>query len=103
MIRAYRVIHEDDVAIVYQYNAACGIWFYGSAALLLVAVTLESAWLTRTSLALLLPYIVIVYFPAIVDAHRIRRAMARGGVEISGQRYSFTNPLRIRVPKPAGS
>ena len=102
MIRAYRIVHEDDAVTVYQYNAACGIWLYASAALLLVGVIFESVWLTRISLGLLTPYMVFVYFPAILDGHRIRAEMARGGVEISGRRFSFSNPLRIRVPRRPG-
>lgn len=101
MIRAYRVIEEDETAVVYQYNAACGIWFYAAALLLLVAVSFDIGWLTWASAALLLPYMLVVYVPAIVDARRIRAAMAGGGVQISGRRYSFSNPLRIRVPKQA--
>ena len=102
MIRAYRIVHEDDTVTVYQYNAARGIWLYASAALLLVGVIFESVWLTRISVGLLTPYVVLVYLPAILDRHRIRAEMARSNVEISGRRFSFSNPLRIRVPRRPG-
>jgi len=102
VIRAYRVVHETDSEVVYQYNAACGFWFYGAALLLLAAVAFELAVLTWLSAAALAPYMVFVYVPAIADARRIRAAIARGGVEVSGRRFSFSNPLTIRIRRRAG-
>ncbi|MDH4107425.1 MAG: hypothetical protein OEW35_03850 [Gammaproteobacteria bacterium] len=95
------MIEEDETAVVYQYNAACGIWFYPAALLLLVAVSFDIGWPTRVSAAPLAPCMLVVHVPALVDARRIRAAMGGGGVQISGRRYSFSNPLRIRVRKEA--
>ena len=101
MIRAYRVTERTDESITYEYNPICGYWLYSSVALLGLGYVLENRALEILGVVVLLPYFAIVYFPALSDARKIRAAIKANEARISGTRWSFSNPLRVTVPKSA--
>ena len=95
----YKVISEDATYITYEYRTAY-TWFLYAALIILVA----GMTLPNDAVAMAGGIVVAIYFVAKLalgsDATaRIKKAMQANSVQISGNKASFSNPLRIRVPK----
>lgn len=99
LIRAYNVIDEDETSVTYQYNSLCSYWLYLSAAIFAVGFGTDIFALTIAGLALLMPYFLVVYFPALKDARDIRAAIRDSSAELKGSRWSVSNPLQIRIQR----
>lgn len=99
MIRAYKKVEETDQTTTYEYNSVCGYWLYLTAVGMGVGYVFELPWVQYAGLAGLAGYFLIIYFPAVADARRIKSAIKINAGQISGSRWSFSNPLRITISK----
>lgn len=95
----YKVISEDATHVTYEYRSAYSWALYAALALLVVGMTLPNDAIISGATVF-----VVIYFAAKLAlgreaTARIRKAMQSNSIEISGNKASFTNPLRIRVPK----
>ena len=98
-MKPYRIIEESDTHITYEYRSAY-TWTLYAALLLLVAGMV----IPNDALTLFGGVAIAAYFAAKLalgsGVNRvIQKAMQSNAVQISGNKASFGNPLRIRVPK----
>ena len=99
----YKVISEDATHVTYEYRTAYTWMLYAALMVLVIGITLPDDALYRVVTKVAWT-VIIVYFVAklglgIEARDRIRKALQSSSVQVSGNRYSFSNPLRIRVPK----
>jgi hypothetical protein len=98
-MKPYRIIEERDTHVIYEYRTAYTWTLY--AALLVVVAGMV---IPNEPLTLIGGLAIAVYFAAKLSLGsevngKIQKAMQSGAVQISGNKASFGNPLRIRVPK----
>ncbi len=98
-MRKYEIIAEDTGSITYRENAICNYWLYGSAILFLLGAVPGMFFLNYMAAVGIGLYFLIIYFPAVKDSMHIRSAVRAGTVQISGSRWSFSNPHTIVVSK----
>ena len=101
MIQAYKVVDTSATHITYEYNPLCSWWLYLSLGVMLVGFGLSNLWIEVAGAASILVYFATVYFPALKVARAVKRKMVSGHVQLSGSRWSFSNPLRIKALRTA--
>lgn len=99
MISAYSVVEEDEISTTYEYSTICTYWLYGSAAIWMAGYLMENQWVWMPGLVLIIGYIAVVLIPAARQAKQINASIKSQAAEISGSRWSFSKPLRIKVQK----
>jgi len=95
----YKLISEDDTHVTYEYRSAYTWALYAALAALVIGMAMSN-----DTVSIAAGIVVVAYFVAKLalgreTARRIRNAMKSNSVQISGNKASFANPLRIRVPK----
>jgi hypothetical protein len=99
MLKPYIVVEEADDHTTYEYNTKCTFWLYLMIGLLVIDVMTMTEWLIWVFMVLMLAYFIVILVPATRAANSFRRAMKHGKIEMTGSRWSLSNPLRITVPK----
>ena len=99
MIRAYRKIEESDASVTYEYNTVCSYWLYATVIVMGIGYGFEINPVFYLGVAVLALYVAIVYFPALNDARKIKAAIRDSEGTISGSRWSFSKPLRVKVDR----
>lgn len=99
MLKPYRITEETDDNITYQYNSLYSWVLISIIILLFLGIYLENTLLEVISIVLVALY----FFAKLVFGRevtsRIRQALKAGSVQLSGGKYSFSNPLKIKVAK----
>ena len=95
----YRVIKETETHVIYEYRTAYTWTLYAALIILVLGMTIPSEPITIVG-----GFAIAAYFAAKLGlgneaTTRIKKAMQSNTVQISGNKSSFSNPLRIRVPK----
>ena len=103
MIVSYKLVEDAEKYEVYQFNAGTRYWLYLSLPPMLLYDFVESNFLPLAGVALLLSYLILCFIPSRKNLRIIKSAMKQGTVELSGSPWSFSNPQRVKVPKPLGS
>jgi hypothetical protein len=98
-MKPYRIVDETETHVTYEYRTAYTWTLYAVLLVLMVGAVLPNTPLTIAGGAA-----VAIYFAAKLvlggeATSRIKEAMKSNSVQISGNKSSFANPLRIRVPK----
>lgn len=95
----YKVISEDATHITYEYRSAYTWTLYTALIVVLVGAILSNdAAMLAGGVAVGVYFAVKLTLGCEVMA-RIKKAVESNSVQLSGNKSSFTNPLRIRVPK----
>jgi len=95
----YRILEETDEHTVYEFRTYLLYGLYGSLAMMLAGMATGNVWLDRIGFGLILLYLVMVSIPSWFLLRKFRVAMRRGSIELSGSKWSFTNPLRVKIKK----
>jgi hypothetical protein len=95
----YRIVDESPSHITYEYRTA-----YTWALFAVLGVAVFGILSKNDALATAANWAMLAYFVAKVGlgfeaTRRIRSATRSNAAEIAGNKLSFANPLRIRVPK----
>jgi hypothetical protein len=98
-MKPYKSISEDDTHVTYEYRSAYTWALYAALLALLIGVTLPNDAITLASAVVVAAYFVAKLGLGSEATGRIKKAMQSNSVQISGNKASFSNPLRIRVPK----
>jgi hypothetical protein len=98
-MKPYRIIEDSETHVTYEYRTAYTWTLY---AVLLVMVA--GLVIPNETLTLVGSVAIAVYFAAKLSLggavnRRIQQVMKSNSVRITGNKASFSNPLRIRVPK----
>ena len=92
---------ENEIVITLKYQAACYILLLAGFVLAYAGPYTgmsESTAITIVILGVAVP--LIVYTLAIIGINReVRKAMKSGNVQVSGSKFSFSNPLTYRIKK----
>lgn len=95
----YQIVEEDESHVTYEYRTAYTWALYGILAAFVAGATIPNDALATTAGVFMTFYFVTKLGLGTEATGRIRRAMKTRSVQLSGSRMSFSNPLRIRVPK----
>lgn len=95
----YKIIDENETHITYEYRSAYTWTLYAVAIILGVGLAIPSDFMTMLGGLLIAAYFIAKLGLGSDATARIKRAMQVSAAEISGNKLSFSNPLRIRVPK----
>lgn len=99
MIKAYTIVDESATHTTYQYSTVCSWWLYSTVALLFIGYLVPLIWLSVIAVASVFSYFAVVYFPALKIARRLKAATRNNSVQLSGSRWSFSDPLRVKMLK----
>jgi hypothetical protein len=95
----YRIVEETDTHVTYEYRTAYTWLLYAGMIVLLAGMALSNQAIETAGMVLVGLYFVAKVPLSLKVNEKIRQAMASKAVQISGSRSSFSNPLRIRIPK----
>jgi len=95
----YRVIEEDETHITYEYRSAYTWTLYAALVLLIAGMTIPNDAITIVGGIAIALYFLAKLGLGSDATGRIKKAMQSNSVQVSGNKASFGNPLRIRVPK----
>ncbi len=101
MLNPYKVIEESDTSITYQYNS-----LYSWALVVILILLITGAYIASFLLQALAAVLIVLYFGVklIIGnevTSKVRQALKSGSVELSGGKYSLSNPLKVKIPKNA--
>ena len=99
MFNPYAIIKQTDTHITYQYRTWCSWWLVATLAVLFVGTVAELWWLELIGGVSVLLHVILVLFPGLQTSKKIRAYMKENAADVSGGRYSMSDPLTIRVSK----
>ncbi len=99
MPKPYKVIEEAQNHTVYEYKTIYLWLLYAILGILGAGVLFGVEHLSAVGGGLMVLYFLCVSVPYRQLGKRQREAMTTGSVEITGSKWSFKNPLRVKIPK----
>ena len=99
MLKPYRKIKETEEYITYEFKTLYLYLMYGTLVLLAIGYFTDIFLLMGLGGFLMLLYLLVVttqYYPL---CNKIKKASKASSVEISGSKFSFSNPLRVKIKK----
>lgn len=98
-MKPYKVVEESETHITYEYRTAYTWTLYAALLILLIGMLIPNELLTLVGAVSIAAYFVAKVSLGSAVNEKIRKAMQSSTVQISGNKASFGNPLRIRVPR----
>ena len=97
-MQTFKEIERADDYVVYEYRTALGYIMYGTIGVWLFCVVEGNlATLEYLAYGLIVIYFLVIYLPSRKRSKIIREAMRTQGITMSGSRWSFSDPLKVRV------
>jgi len=91
---------ENEIVITYKYHAAAWILIFGGFAVAYIGPYTGLSKTAALAIVLGILFIVFIYILGKISPNReIRKAMKLGRVQVSGSKFSFSNPLTFRIKK----
>ena len=97
LFKPYKIISEDDHYTVYEFKTAYLYIMYGFLLLMILGWIYNIRAIAIVGAAFMILYYLTVSMNYKNVNKKIKRATQDSSVEISGSKWSFTNPLRIRI------
>ncbi len=101
MWKPYTLTEDSESHLTYRYDPICSWWLYGTIAVMFLGIAAENLYLEGLAVASIFAYLILVTIPGLQTARMVKRAMRTSSVSMTGNRWSFGNPLTIRVLKTA--
>ena len=98
MFRPYSEREKTETHTTYVFKSIYAWLLYGLVALCAIGYLLESYPVMGLGTVWFLFYLLIISTQYIGINRRIRKATAAGSVEMSGSKWSFSNPLTVKLP-----
>jgi hypothetical protein len=98
-MKPYKIVEENSDHITYEYRTAYTWTLYAALAVLVAGMLVPNERLGMAGTLIVLAYFIVKLKLGAEAMSRIKAAMKSNAVQISGNKSSFSNPLRIRVPK----
>ena len=98
-MKIYRVIEEDDRFVTYEFRTIYIYVLYVVLAVMLTGFWTNHTWLSVLGGSFMALYFLTVSLPYMPLHRKIRKAMREDSVTFSGSKWSFANPLRIKLKK----
>ncbi len=98
-MQTFKEVKRTATHVTYQYQTALGWLMYGILAGWVIAIIAGlPRWLELAFVAFILVYFAAIYVPSRSRSQLIKEAMRSGMIQMTGSRWSFTNPLHITLP-----
>jgi hypothetical protein len=98
-MKPYKVIEDGPTHITYEYRTAYTWALYAGLAVMVAGIAIPNDPLAIVGSVAIIAYFVVKLTLGGAVNGKIREAMKSNAVQISGNKASFSNPLKIRVPK----
>lgn len=98
-MKPYKIVDDGPTHITYEYNSAYTWALYAGFAALVVGMAIANNPLRIVGGLVIVAYFGIKLTVGSELNDRINEAMKSDLVEVTGHKASFSNPVRIRVPK----
>ncbi|HKS58898.1 MAG TPA: hypothetical protein VJS12_26640 [Steroidobacteraceae bacterium] len=95
----YRIVEETATHVTYEYRTAYTWLLYAAAAVFVAGMASSIYAIEIAGMIMVVLYFVAKVLLGMKVNEKIRQAMASNAIQLSGSRSSFSNPLRIRIPK----
>ena len=95
----YKIVEESETHVTYEYRSAYTWSLYAALLVLIAGITIPNDAITVVAAVAIAVYFVAKLGWGSEVSGRIKKAMQSNAVQISGNKASFGNPLRIKVPK----
>jgi hypothetical protein len=95
----YKVFSENETSVTYEYNSAFTWSLYLIYAIVLYGISSKSNILQLTGCIFIVIHFGIRLFLGKSVSSQIKRAHKTGGVEMSGNKHSFKDPLQFKIQK----
>ena len=101
MLKPYLIFAESETSITYQYSTLYSWILLGLLVFMFVGIFLNNIALQSISAVLIVLYFSATLILGREVTNKIKHALKSGSVEVSGGKYSFSRPLKIKVVKNA--
>jgi hypothetical protein len=98
-MKPYKVVEESETHVTYEYCTAYTWALYAALLIMVIGMLIPNEPLTLVGAVSMAAYFVAKLSLGHAVNGKIRKAMQSNSVQISGNKASFANPLRIRVPR----
>jgi hypothetical protein len=98
-VKPYRIAEESATHVTYEYQTTYQYVLFAIVGVAAVGVLTNDDRVANAGLAALIVYFVAKLVLGFGPIRHIRRATRANTVEFQGTKLSFSDPLRIRVPK----
>lgn len=98
-MKPYKVIEETETYTVYEYTTLYVWILYIILTLMVFGYVISQPILIQIGGVSMVLFFLLVSLPYMKLGRIQRDAMARGTVEFSGSKWSFSNPLRVKIMK----
>ena len=95
----YKIVEETETHVTYEYRSAYTWSLYGALLILFAGMLIPYDRLAVVGGAAIAAYFLAKLALGNEANSRIRKAMQSHSIQLSGNKASFSNPLRITVPK----
>lgn len=99
MLKPYQKIEEVDDFIVYEFKTFYLYLMYGIFGTLAMGYFQGSSILSISGIILMVAYFLLVSTQYLEVNKKIKQASEASSVEVSGSKWSFSNPLRVKIKK----
>lgn len=98
-MKPYRISEENEEFITYEFRSIYLYVLYTIVAFILIGFGTDMPWISYVGMSFMAVYFLIISLPYLPLQRKIRKAMQEGSVEISGSKWSFSKPLKIKMKK----
>ena len=99
MLRPYRQVEETDDHMVYEFRTIYLYLLYGILGIIAVGYFASMPVLSIAGIVLMVLYFLLVSTQYMGFSAKIKRVAKASSVEISGSKWSFSSPLRVKIKK----
>lgn len=99
MLNPISTIEDNENSTLYEYRAIYLWVLYGILTVLGIGVVTKEVIVSGTGGVLMLLYFLTISMKYREHGRVMKEATKNGSIEISGNKWSFKNPLRVRIPK----
>ena len=99
MFKPYRQVEETEEFIVYEFKTIYLYAMYCIVGLLIGGSLTQNDALSLAGIILMVLYFLLVSTQYLGLHGKMKRARKESSVEISGSKWSFSNPLRIKIKR----
>ena len=99
MLTPYRIVEENEDDVVYEFITIYVYVLYLILVFIVISFILKMRLLEGLGFVLMILYFLLVSIPYMKLGKKMKKAAAEATVEFSGSKWSFANPLRVRIKK----
>ena len=99
MFKPYRQIEQSDQFDVYEFNTIYLYALCGILAIIAVGYFIELYIISALGVILMVLYFLLVSTQYVKLNRKIKQAAMASSVEMSGSKWSFSNPLQVKIKR----